>query len=112
GQYVRLDASGKVLKTTQIERNYWFWTSPCFLPKDHLLHATGAGEIVEYDGDGKVVWKANVPSPGCVGSVHRLRNGNTLVACFDAKMVVEINHAGKVVSEYQCPTYTMRAFRR
>jgi hypothetical protein len=110
GQYVRLDATGKELKSAQISQQQWYGAGIDFLPNDHVLYPLyNSNEVVEYDGDGKVVWKASVQWPT---SAARLPNGNTLVASQQTQKVVEINRAGKVVSEYKGPYHPMRASRR
>jgi RNA polymerase sigma factor (sigma-70 family) len=113
GQYLRLDASGKVIKTGQAGRhNVWYWSNFSILPNDHFLCVHGESEVVEYDGDGKAVWKAKVPSTQILSSAARLSNGNTLVASFQAKKVFEINRAGEEISEYQCPSRPFRVYER
>jgi hypothetical protein len=110
GQYVRVDAAGKEIKSTRISQQQWFPTCSDFLPNDHVLQpAFNSNEVIEYDGDGKVVWKASVQSPT---SALRLPNGNTLVASQQSQKVVEINRAGKVVSEYKGPYHPIRALHR
>ena len=53
--------------------------------------------VIEYDDDGKEVWrKEGLPGPPY--SVQRLDNGNTLVACADNQQLVEIAPDGTLTT--------------
>jgi len=53
-------------------------------------------KVVEYDGEGKVLWSYNVPGPW---SATRLKNGNTLISC-SHNTVLEVDKEGKVVWQF------------
>ncbi len=66
--------------------------------------------VVEYDEAGKIVWKHD-RLPGGPMSVHRLGNGNTLLACSDSKRVVELSVTGGLAWEVKFaarPAYAWR----
>src|SRR5260370_38438171 len=73
------------------------------VPNDHVLisHA-GANKVTEYDGDGKGVWRAEVPLPGIP---TRLANGHTLVPAHNTTRRVELDRTGKLVNAYRELTY-------
>jgi HEAT repeat protein len=98
GMVVRLDASGKEVKTFHLGGQApW---SVQLLPNGRVLvPLPNNNKVVEYDGDGKVVWEAAVQFPF---SAQRLPNGNTLVASYNMMKVVELNRGGRVVWEYKC----------
>jgi hypothetical protein len=80
------------------------------LPNGHvLLCEMGTDRVVEYDGDGKVVWDVHVEQP--IAAV-RLANGNTLVTSMNQRRAVEVDRAGKEVWQYRADTRVTRAFRR
>ena len=98
GQVVRLDATGKELKT--------FMAGPItlggleVLPNGRVLIAHYSNNmVVEYDSEGARVWEARVTQPA---SATRLPNGNTLVASAGApEQAVELDRSGHVVWEYK-----------
>ncbi len=103
GQYVRLDASGKELKKVHIPfiNNGNLWGE--VLPNDHVLISMGGvNKVTEYDGDGKVVWEANVTFPGIP---TRLSNGHTLVPSQNNTHLVELDRTGKLVNEFKDMNY-------
>jgi outer membrane protein assembly factor BamB len=70
------------------------------LENGHYLVAHYSQQVVvEYDHEGKEVWR--IPAPGGPHSVVRLPNGNTLIACADmdnaGRRVVEVNPEGRIV---------------
>jgi HEAT repeat protein len=108
GMCLILDAHGRVVRS--------FSASQSMLgalevePDGHfLLPQLNQGRIMEFDGDGAVVWKAAVPSPN---SAVRLRNGNTLVASQNRQCVVEVDRNGNVVWELKTEARPWRAWRR
>jgi len=109
-EFIRIDKAGKQLKSTRVAQLQWYGCQIDILPNDHVLYPQySSNKVTEYDGEGKVVWEANVQWPT---SAFRLPNGNTLVACQQQQKVFEINKAGKVVSEYKDTLHPMRAQRR
>jgi hypothetical protein len=108
-RYVRLDATGKELKGFPVNVR----TSGGrihVLANDHVLLAEkDHGRVVEYDGNGKIVWEAKVEEP--IAAV-RIPNGNTLVTSMTQNRAVEIDPQGKEVWQYKSDTRVNRAFRR
>jgi len=53
-------------------------------------------KVVEYDEDGKAIWTYAIDRPW---GVDRLKNGNTLISCYEGKasQVIEVTPAGKMV---------------
>ncbi len=73
------------------------------LPNGHrLIGIYNPGGIVEYDAEGKEVWKHS-GLPGQTFSVERLRNGNTMVALYSTKKIIEISRDHKTVWEAALP---------
>ena len=71
------------------------------LPNGHRLitTTTDRGAVIEYDADGKEVWKKDgLDRPQ---SVQRLADGNTLIACLDGK-VLEFTPSGKIAWQFLC----------
>jgi HEAT repeat protein len=98
GHFVRMDASGKELKSWQVP----FVNNGLFgevLPNDHvLISQQNMAKVIEYDEAGKVVWQADVPQPGVP---TRLPNGHTLVPSQNNARLVELDRAGKVVNDFK-----------
>jgi hypothetical protein len=101
GTVVELDAAGKKevrsLKPSAYAPGATYWASVEPLPGGrYLLALGGAGRVVEIDASGKVVWE-------CVQSsavfATRLRNGHTLISCFEGRCLVEVDRAGKEVAK-------------
>jgi hypothetical protein len=73
---------------------------------------THKAAVVEYNPEGKIVWRADADGPG---SAERLPTGNTLVAEVNRSRVVELDRRGRVVAEQAVPDMafpTLRARRR
>jgi HEAT repeat protein len=98
GNYVRLDASGKELKTFHLPTIPQMGVSGAeVLPGDRVLVSSSQqGTVVEYDEHGKERWRVSIPAPG---NPHREPDGNTLVVGMSSTRVYEVNRAGKIVSE-------------
>jgi outer membrane protein assembly factor BamB len=99
GQYVRIDATRKVLKT--------FFTVPIpvlfgsidVLPSGGVLVPDfNQSHVFEFDVDGKKVNQFNVASPN---SVSRLPNGNTLVGSQSTQTITEFDPRGQEVWSYR-----------
>ena len=86
-EIVELDADKKVRWKARLPGPAWGCQG---LPNGHRLVSIYAHSlIVEYDADGKEVWrKEGLPGPPY--GVQRLDNGSTLVACGDIQQLVEI----------------------
>jgi hypothetical protein len=100
GRIVELDDKGKEVRSVKVPIGGTDWTSFDLVAGDRFLVACrSAGQVVEIDAAGKIVWQCNVPEPM---SVARLPNGNTLVASYNADCVVrEINQAKQEVWTYK-----------
>jgi hypothetical protein len=110
GQLIRMDATGKELKTGRVVQLPYYNGGVTILPNDHVvIPLYNQHKVVESDSQGKIVWEAPVQLPN---AAFRLPNGNTLVSSVQNARVVEINRAGKVVWEYKDNTYPIRAIRR
>jgi outer membrane protein assembly factor BamB len=101
GRVVELDAAWKERVRTLTPSSYApgasYWASVEPLPGGrYLLALGGASRVVEIDGSGKVVWECTLPS---AVFATRLRNGHTLVSCFEGRCVVEVDRAGKEVGK-------------
>lgn len=112
-RYVRLTPSGKGFK----EVKSWgvkVKTSGGridVLPNGHvLIPEMDNSRVVEYDADGKNVWKATLDQP--IAAV-RLPNGNTLVTLMGENRAVEVDRAGKEVWQFiKADSRVTRALRR
>jgi HEAT repeat protein len=62
----------------------------------YLLALGGSNRVVEIDKTGKIRWEHTVRAPM---SATRLRNGHTLIACFEDRCVVEVDRAGKEIAK-------------
>lgn len=62
----------------------------------YLLTLGGCDRVVEVDEAGKIRWQHTVRSPM---AAMRLRNGHTLIACFEDRCVLEVDRAGKEISK-------------
>jgi HEAT repeat protein len=106
GQYVRLDAAGKQVKTLQLPMQGGVLMNADVLAGDRVVAALNTGKVVEYGGDGKQVWEATVINPGFP---HKLANGHTVVPQNSMPHLYEIDRTGKIVSEKKDLEY--RPFR-
>jgi len=109
-QILRLDRSGKELKSAMIPNVYYNQNE--ILNNGNVIVPLGWNNaVVEYNMDGKEVWKASVPQP-----MHamRLSNGNTLVASQNAPYrIYEIDKKGRQLSDHQTNgAYVFRVRRR
>ena len=104
GGYVRIDATGKEVKSSHVPFNPQFGINGAqVLPDDHVLVSSwNAGKVMEYDGDGKQVWESNVQQ---ASNFYRLSNGHTLVTSLNQTEIVELDQAGKVVHEMKDLTF-------
>jgi HEAT repeat protein len=98
GAVIEMDTTGKTIRTVQPAGVVNGWAGVSETPNHHLLIAYygAGGRILEVDGDGKTTWECKVE-----GACHavRLFNGHTMVACMETQRIVEIDRAGKTVSE-------------
>jgi HEAT repeat protein len=98
GQYVRLDAAGKQMKTFQVPFIPNFGVNGALvLPGDRVLVSlSNPGKVIEYAPGGKVAWEAAVTNPG---NPTRLPNGHTLVPSNGNTTLTELDRNGRIVSE-------------
>ncbi len=86
------------------------WGSMDVLPNGHVLVPQfNNSKVAEYDGDGKIVWQADVQWPT---SVKRLPNGQTLVASLNTNQVLVLDRKGKVVWQHVGDGQVFEASRR
>jgi hypothetical protein len=112
GNYHRLDANGKEIKTFRVPYDLNFGMSGAeVLPNDHVLIAVNQlNKVTEYDDKGKAVLTINCNYPG---SPTRLPNGNTLITTYNYTRITEVDRNGKVVSETKdIPYRPWKAYRR
>ncbi len=96
GQYIRLDASGKQVKTYQLNLPGCVAMNAEVLPGDRVVTSLNINRVAEYDDKGKSVWECNVVNPAVP---HRLPNGHTLVAQNGMNHLYELDRKGKIVTE-------------
>jgi outer membrane protein assembly factor BamB len=108
---VRLDAQGKELSSVPITLGMHLFGGRIYmLPNGHaLIPHNMENKVVEYDVNGKEVWKVTIDQP--VAAV-RLRNGDTLVTTMGQNRAVEFDRHGNEVWEYRTNTRVTRALRR
>jgi hypothetical protein len=113
GEIGELDASWKPIRT--ITPANWgsgagYWASVEPLPGARFLVVYGgANKVVELDSSGKVVWEHNQASPVFA---TRLRNGNTLISCFEGRALVEVTRDGREIHKQSLPgrPFTVRRY--
>jgi HEAT repeat protein len=96
GMLTRLDARNqKEIKSFPVGHVGNLWGSIDVLPNGHILVPQfGQHRVVEFDGNGKEVWAAQVQLPN---SVMRLPNGHTLVSSMNTRQVLELDRNGRDV---------------
>ena len=110
GQFVRLSAAGKELKSFPVGQILLMCGNVEVLPNGRVIVPLyNQNKVVEYDAEGKLLWEAAVTQP-C--SVVRLPNGNLLVACRNARTVLEIDRTGKEVWKQTTDGMPLKASRR
>jgi hypothetical protein len=70
-----------------------------------LVAYYGGKKVVEFGPEKdaqKPVWESELLPGGPMG-MHRLENGNTVVACTDAEIVVELDAQGKITKKWPMP---------
>jgi hypothetical protein len=63
----------------------------------YLVTLGGRNRIIEIDPAGKIQWEQTIRTPM---SATRLRNGNTLIACYEDRSVIEVDRAGKEINKH------------
>jgi HEAT repeat protein len=109
GQYIRLDATGKQVKTYQaMFQGGAIAIAAEVLPNDRVIASLHIGQVAEFSDQGKEIWKADIPNPGCP---LRLPNGHTLVTQNGATHLYELDRNGKILSEkkdLECAPWRIR----
>ncbi|MHB1421678.1 MAG: HEAT repeat domain-containing protein [Gemmataceae bacterium] len=110
-QCLRMDTTGKVLKTFTSNHNGNCLGGLDLLPNDHILvPQTGFDKIVEFDREGKVIREVKAPSPTMA---MQLPNGHILASNRNTGgQVYEVDRAGKIVWEYKGVNQVFRVRRR
>lgn len=108
-RFVRLDSTGKEIKSFGVDLRSSGGRIDVLANGHVLVPEMGNNRIVEYDGNGKIVWEAAVEQP--IAAI-RLNNGNTLVTSMNEHRAIELNRAGQEVWSYKTDTRVTRAFRR
>jgi hypothetical protein len=101
GELVEMNGDGKqrirAIRPEDHADGARYWASVEPLPNSrYLLALAGSNRVIEIDAAGKVRWECTAPAPT---SATRLRNGHTLIACFEDRCVLEVDRAGKEVSK-------------
>jgi HEAT repeat protein len=109
GTFVRVDSSGKEVKTLNVGQTQTLCGIDALPSGRVLIPMWGAGKVIEIDPEGKTVWEASVNNPV---SAFRLPNGHTLVASMGGNKVVELDRNGKQVWEHQTTGRPWRVRRR
>lgn len=108
GQYVRIDRSGKMVKTTQLAG--WGNVSANgaeLLPGDRVVIADGRfNRLVELGLDGKALWECPITHPL---SPTLAPNGNIVVTGMNNTAIYEVDRKGKVVKDWK--GFDFRPFR-
>jgi HEAT repeat protein len=102
GQYVRLDAQGKQIKTYQVNMPGGVAMNAEVLPGDRVVASLNIGRVAEYNDQGKSVWECNLVNPAVP---HRLPNGHTLVAQNGMNHLYELDRKGKIIAEKKALEY-------
>jgi len=91
---VEYDTAGKMVWEAKVGTQPWACQG---LPNGHrLVGSYQEKSLVEFDARGQQIWTFT-GLPGGPTSVQRLESGNTLVACTEGGLVVEIDPAKKIV---------------
>jgi outer membrane protein assembly factor BamB len=110
GQCLRLDAEGREVKSFRVGVVMSVGSHIDVSPGGHVfVPLSSRNQVVEYDGEGKLVWSASVARPS---AVQRLPNGHLLVSSRQARTVVEIDRRGEEVWAQPCTGHPLRALRR
>ncbi|MFO0926732.1 MAG: HEAT repeat domain-containing protein [Gemmataceae bacterium] len=107
GHYVRLDRTGKQVKSTNMAWFNYSANGAEILPGDRVvLSDSRSNKVIEFNADGKIEWECPVMFPLVPTA---LPGGNLLVAGNSNQAVFEIDRKGKVVKEWKGLSY--RPFR-
>jgi hypothetical protein len=97
GNYVRLDAAGKTVKTFNVPITNFGLSGADVAPGDRVVVSVqNLNKVIEYDDRGKVAWEATISQPQ---APHRLRNGHVLVPSLIGNRITELGPDGKVIHE-------------
>jgi HEAT repeat protein len=107
--FLRLDAKGKILGRFSAGVDTSGGRVDVLRNGHVLVPHMYENRVVEYDGEGRVVWQASVSQPI---AALRLPNGNTMVTSMNQLRAIELDRAGKEVWTYRSDTRVTRAIRR
>jgi HEAT repeat protein len=109
GQCLRMDTTGKVLKSFPSGRGPGWTSGLDLLPNGHILISQpDHNKVSEYDAEGKLLHEFQAPQ---VTTATGLPNGHVLVASTNTNRAFELDRKGKVVWEHTGGTF-FRARRR
>jgi HEAT repeat protein len=111
GNYVRLDAAGKPVKTYSVPITNFGLSGADLAPGDRVVVSVqNLNKVIEYDDRGKPAWEATVSSPQ---APYRLRNGRTLVPSMAGNRITELGPDGKAIRELKdLPCHPFRVSAR
>lgn len=100
GRIIELDSARKEARNIQLAKYangaaYWASVEPLANGR-YLVALGGANRVVEVDASGKIQWEAVAKTPVFA---TRLRNGHTLISCFEERCVLELDRRGTLVSK-------------
>ncbi|MFT5125119.1 MAG: hypothetical protein ACI9QL_003317 [Candidatus Omnitrophota bacterium] len=81
---------------------------PLFLHKPLLLARGYSGGVIELDPSGQVIWDYNIRG---AWNAERMQNGNTLIASYSERRVVEVTSGGEEVWEFKTPNLNARPLK-
>lgn len=104
---VELDADNNEVWRKQLPT---VWSVQGLSNGHRLASIYGKNKVIEYDEKGEEFWSVS-NLPGNPFSVRRLDNGNTLIACSDSELVVEVDPQGEYVNKIRVAGRPMDAQR-
>lgn len=109
GMLTILDPAGKEVQSFQVGQPYTLGGNIDAAPGRILVPVYRENRVVEYNWEGKELWRAEAPMPI---SVSRLPGGNVLVVTQAPARVVEIDRAGKTAWSMDLEGRPWRARKR
>jgi hypothetical protein len=109
GVFLRLDASGKELKSFPVNVRTYGGRVDVQPNGNVLIPELASNRVVEFNAEGNKVWQADVREP--IAAI-RLPNGHTLVTSMEQRRAIELDRAGTVVWDFKSDSRVTRAFRR
>lgn len=110
GHYVKLDRTGKQIKSVNLVWSNYSANGAEILPNDRIILSDSRyNKVMEFDvstGTGKTVWETPVTYP-LIPSL--MANGNIIVAGNNNTAIYEIDRKGKIVKEWK--DFTIKPYR-